>query len=115
MTDTDGPDPDGLVHRGPVTACRGRIPRVDDVLCLIEVADSRHARGSIDKLAAYAAAGVPQYVIVDLRRRAVEVYAEPDRAAGTYPPPTVVPADGAIPLRVGEAETVALPLTDVLP
>ena len=116
LTGAYAPYPDGMVLRGPVTAYRGRRPTAADVLCLIEVADSSYDRDSTAKWAAYAAAGVPQYVIVDLRRRVAEVYAGPDAAAGTYPPPAVVAADGTLAVRVGDGgETVDVALADLLP
>ena len=116
LTDVYGPYPDGLILRGPVTAYRGRRPTAADALCVVEVADSSYARDSTEKLAAYAAAGVPQYVIVDLRRRLAEVYAGPDAAAGIYPPPAVVTADGLLSLRVDDDGHAAdVPLADLLP
>ena len=55
-------------------------------------------------------------MIVNLRNRTAEVYAGPDAAAGTYPPPTIVPADGVLTLRVGgDGEMFPVPLADVLP
>lgn len=49
-------------------------------LLLIEVADSSQRRDRGIKLGIYAEAGAPEYWIVDLRARAVEVYSQP---AGT--------------------------------
>ena len=114
MSDTYSPVPDGMILRGPLADYRRRPPTPADVLCLIEVADSSYARDAGEKRDAYAAAGVPQYVIIDLRRRLAEVYAGP--AGGTYPPPAIVAADGALMLRVGDdGQTVDVPLADLLP
>ena len=113
LTDSYSPYPDGLVLRGPVSAYRGRRPSAADAVCVIEVADSSYPRDAGPKRLAYAAAGVPQYVIIDLRRRRAEVYADP--AEGDYPPPAVVAADGVLPVAVGDGRTVAVPLADVLP
>jgi hypothetical protein len=111
-----GPVPDAIVLRGPATDYRTRAPAAADVLCLIEVADTSHPRDAGPKLAAYARAGVPRYVIVDLRNRTAEVYAGPDAAAGTYPPATIIGADGVLSLRVGDdGQTFAVTLADVLP
>jgi hypothetical protein len=111
-----GPVPDAIVLRGPATDYRTRAPAAADVLCLIEVADTSYHRDAGPKLAAYARAGVPQYVIVDFRNRTAEVRAGPDAAAGTYPPPTVVGPEGVLTLRVGDdGATFAVPLADVLP
>ena len=61
------------------------------------------------------AAGSSQYIIIDLRNRTAEVYINPDTAAGTYPPPEIIAAEGALSLRGGESEFFPLPLRDVLP
>ncbi len=115
LSETYNPIPDALVIRGRPADYSGRQPSAVDVWSVIEVADSSYPRDSGEKLAAYAVAGVPQYVIIDLRRRLAEVYADPHPAAGTYPPPLIVPADGSLELRVGEGETVAVPLVELLP
>ncbi len=48
-----------------------------DVFLLIEVADSSLALDRDVKLARYAAAGIPEVWIVNMRARQVEAYAEP--------------------------------------
>lgn len=53
-----------------------------DVLLLIEVADSSIQYDRTVKLPLYARAKIPEYWIVDLGRRMVDVYREPD--GGTY-------------------------------
>ncbi len=49
-----------------------------ELLLVIEVADSSINHDRDDKLPIYAAAGVPEYWIVDLRSMAVEVYTQPN-------------------------------------
>ena len=115
LSDWYAPYPDAMVLRGPAAAYRGRRPTADDVICLIEVADSSYARDAGEKRIAYATAGVGQYIIIDLQRRLAEVHAEPDRSAGTYPPPVVVLADGSVPMQVGKGEMFAAALADLLP
>ncbi len=115
LSETHNPIPDGMVLRGPLSAYRNRQPTAADAWSVIEVSDTSYRRDAGPKLAAYAAAGVGQYVIVDLRRRLAEVYADPNRSAGTYPPPVIVAADGSVSLRIGETESVGVPLADLLP
>lgn len=50
----------------------------DDVLLIIEVAESSLEADRHTKLAMYAEAGIPEYWIVDLNGRAIEVYREPE-------------------------------------
>ena len=112
---TDRPQPDFIVVRGRLRDYTAR-PTAADALCVVEVADSSYELDAGDKLRAYARAGVPQYVIVNLRNRTAEVYTGPDVVAGTYGTPVIVPADGVLLLRVGDAdERFDLALADVLP
>ena len=113
--DSYAPQPDFFVVRGRLRDYASR-PTAADAFCVVEVADSSYERDAGVKLATYARAGVPQYVIVNLRNRTAEVYAGPDTAAGTYPPPTVIAADDVLGLRIGDdGETFAVRLADVLP
>lgn len=52
-----------------------------DVLLLVEVADSSLRYDRAIKLPLYAAAGIPEYWIVDLRRRVVDVHRSPSASA----------------------------------
>ena len=113
-TDTYVPQPDFMVVRGRL-ADYTALPTAADAFCVVEVADSSYELDAGLKLAAYAGAGVRQYVIVNLRNRTAEMYADPDPAAGTYGLQVVVPADGELSLRVGEGEWFRLRLADVLP
>jgi Uma2 family endonuclease len=114
-SDAHAPVPDAVVLRGALADYRGRLPTAADAYCVIEVADSSYERDAGIKLAEYAKAGVPQYVIVNLRNRTAEVSANPDASVGTYPPPTVVGSEGSLALRIGEAEWFEVRLIDVLP
>lgn len=69
----------------------------EDVLLLIEVAESSldHDRG--EKLKMYAEAGIPDYWVVNIADRVVEVYVQPE--GGTY-------TQGH---RAASGETLALP------
>ena len=72
------PQPDGVVaHFRPEGYAERHIQAADTVL-LMEVADSsyRYDRGA--KLKAYASAGVPEYWIVNVAERQVEVYTLPE-------------------------------------
>jgi len=110
------PIPDAMILRGTLRDYRDRLPAAADAWCVVEVADSSYERDAGDKRRTYAAAGVGQYVIINLRTRTADVYTNPDRATGTYPPPLVVQPGQTLPLTVGgEGETFGVPLDDVLP
>jgi hypothetical protein len=113
-SETHVPEPDFMVLRGTLNDYTD-LPTAADAWCVVEVADASYERDSEEKLAGCARAGVAQYIIINLRNRTTEIYTNSDQAAGTYPPPQVIPADGHLSLRVGETETLTIPLGQVLP
>ena len=70
------PEPDLAWVRRASTG--GNPPESNDVLLLIEVAESSLAMDRGPKLAAYAAAGIADYWIVNLIDKQIEVYREPN-------------------------------------
>lgn len=78
--ETSEPEPDIAIVRGPAVAYRERHPYAGEVALVVEVSDS-----SIDtdrlKGRAYGRAGIPQYWIVNLPDRCVEVNTVPSHAA----------------------------------
>ena len=71
-----------------------RRPAPEDVLLLIEVADTSLEFDREVKLARYAAAGIPEVWIANLRARQVEGYSDP--VDGSYRSRRVVTAEGSI-------------------
>ena len=99
VSDDSEPEPDAVVC---TEAQHLRIPHPNQAILVVEVADSSLALDR-EKAIEYAAAGVPEYWIVDVNRRCVEVYRNPapdaaNQGALRYPPPAIVGADGAIEL-----------------
>jgi hypothetical protein len=70
------PRPDLTLLRRSADYYRTALPTASDVFCIIEVADAA-AEYDRAKLPIYAAAGVPQTWIVDLREERLEAYREP--------------------------------------
>lgn len=56
----------------------GQHPTPDDILLIVEVADTSLEHDRDTKLPLYAAAGIPEYWLVNLSDRSVGVYREPD-------------------------------------
>jgi Uma2 family endonuclease len=85
------PEPDLAVLRPGAVPYKERDAWAEDVLMLIEVADSSLAYDRSIKLRLYAEAGIPECWVVDCNAEAVEVYRGPgpegyrevSRAAGT--------------------------------
>ena len=71
------PQPDLLVLRPRADRYREALPGPQDVLLLIEVADTSLARDRGIKLGLYAGVGIPEVWIVDLQRRRVLVHRRP--------------------------------------
>ena len=76
LTDGSAPQPDvTLVRERPLSEVGPYYP--SDVYLVIEVADSSLAFDQGPKLARYAAAGIPEVWVANLRAREVTAYAEP--------------------------------------
>ena len=93
LDDYSLPEPDIAVLRLRDDYHRRR-PTPADVYLIIEVADSSLEFDRGVKLLRYAAAGIPEVWIVNLRARQVEAWADP--ADGVYQCRRVVPANGSI-------------------
>ena len=72
--------PDLVVARAAADRYRSHNPSAEEVLLVIEVADSTLRFDSHVKLPLYASASVPEVWIVNLVSRAVEVFREPSEA-----------------------------------
>jgi Uma2 family endonuclease len=73
----DEPEPDIAVVRGTRDDYSARHPGPGDIGLLVEVSDSSLSWDRGAKLAAFARARVPTYIIVNLTDRQVEVYSDP--------------------------------------
>jgi Uma2 family endonuclease len=112
------PQPDLAVVRGARRDFWRRHPTGSEIGLLVEVADTTVRRDREFKAAIYAAAGVPEYWIVNLVDRQLEVYTKPvppeSDAPARYLSQQVIAADGNVVLRlaghvVGESRRGAAP------
>jgi len=71
------PEPDLAVVRPDPNRYLLRHPQPTDILIAIEVADSSLRYDRREKIPRYAAAGVPEAWLVDVRARSITVYTEP--------------------------------------
>ena len=71
------PEPDLTVAKRRKDLFKTAHPRPEDILFLIEIADSSLAKDRTVKLPLYAAAGIPETWLVDLEGECVEVHTEP--------------------------------------
>jgi len=73
------PQPDLLLLRADLD--ESRAPHPEDVLLLVEVADSSLLYDQRDKLAAYARNGIVEYWLLDLTRNELHVFRDPAGSA----------------------------------
>lgn len=77
LADDTEPEPDLAVHRRRTPPYKEREAHADDALLLIEVAESSLAYDRSTKLRLYAAAGIPEYWVVDCAAESIEVHRTP--------------------------------------
>lgn len=82
LPDDTKPYPDLCLLRWRDDSYIRKHPAHEDVLLVIEVADTSLSHDRKDKASMYAEAAIPEYWIVNLREGVIEVYTEP--AAGKY-------------------------------
>ena len=78
------PEPDLAIVKGSLESFAERHPGPEDVLVVVEVADSSLGYDRGTKLRVYASAGVPVYLIVNIPERQIECYEEPVAGQGRY-------------------------------
>jgi Uma2 family endonuclease len=91
------PEPDVAIVRGPWTEYAHKPPTEHDVSLLIEVSDSSYAEDTDRKRRLYERFGVPEYWVVDLQNRQVEVFTLEQR---TFGPPMVFTESEEIPITL---------------
>jgi len=84
LDDYSQPQPDVLVLQAREDFYRHAHPRPDDVLLLIEVADTSVRFDRDVKIPLYARHGVQEVWLLDLGKRCVEVYRNPQSEIGRY-------------------------------
>jgi Uma2 family endonuclease len=78
VTLADGePEPDISVIRGTPSDYRARHPIAADVAIVMEVTDSTQDRDRGTKYRSYARARIPEYWIIDLTNRCVDIFRQP--------------------------------------
>lgn len=111
LSPTSEPEPDLTLARGT----GGSHPRPDEILLVVEVADSSLIYDRSTKQRLYAAAGIPAYWIVNIPERQIEVYAEPLPSQGRYRHRTDLAPGQTLRFPLGEAVVVEIPVADLSP
>jgi len=113
------PQPDCCVFRGAAMDYTSRHPGAADIAIVMEIADSSVLSDRRNKQRIYAAAGIPEYWIVNLPCRKVEVYRKPTPAEGerpaTYELVESYDSDKPLPVVLDGDEIGTLAVRDILP
>ncbi len=111
LNDWSEPEPDiAVCQPDPYDYTRGH-PQAQQVYLVIEVADTSLAYDRTQKARAYASSGIPEYWIVNLIDRRVEVLTAPNPAAGRYDRETLASEGEQLSLPGGQTVTGS----DILP
>jgi Uma2 family endonuclease len=111
LHDRSEPEPDVSVCAPDPHDYSHAHPRADQVRLVIEVADSSLTYDRTRKAQAYAASGIPEYWIVNLIDRQVEVLTDPDPGAQRYRQQRDAATGDVLPLPGGSTVVIA----DILP
>ena len=106
------PEPDVSVVKGSIDDYTDRHPGPADVALIVEV--TRTSAATDRKLArVYGAGGIPEYWIVNVPKRRLEVYSSP--IGGAYPAPRVLGEGESVDLIIGGQIVGAIAVADLLP
>jgi hypothetical protein len=114
LSDFSLPEPDVAVLRGQLLDYRGRLPTADDAVLVAEVSWSSLRSDQRFKLERYAAANIPNYWIVNLAAKAVEVYSKPDQQNRKYGNVETFDRKATLSLRVTDGELLTIEVADFL-
>ncbi|MGH8910782.1 MAG: Uma2 family endonuclease [Egibacteraceae bacterium] len=104
LSDVDEPEPDLAVVDNREDRYRDEHPGPAHVHLVVEVAHRGLSKDLGEKATRYARAGIPDYWVVDLRRRRTTVHRDPDPLTGRYLSITTIPfGHPAEPLALPEA------------
>jgi Uma2 family endonuclease len=109
------PEPDAVIVRGRIEDYQTCHPQAEDCLICIEVADSSLEYDRTVKCRMYAAAGLPEYWLVNIPDRCVEVYRSPVLAEAIYAVRTDYRAGETLQFELVPGVFFEVPVADWLP
>lgn len=114
LSTVNEPEPDLAIVKGSPESFADRHPGPENVLVLMEVADSSLGYDRGAKLRVYASAGVPLYVIVNIPEQQIECYEEPLPGRGGYRRRTDYRKGETLLLPLLAGRTLSLAVDDIL-
>ena len=113
---TSEPMPDFYVATGPEQLYDENHPGPDEVLLVIEISDTTLRTDRVAKLAMYAADAIPQYWIIDVKSRRIEIHTQPRRGKlPGYKKREVFSASDDLPIVIGGKKLGAVRVSKLLP
>lgn len=113
---TDGePEPDGSIVVGTNDEYVSSTPTNADVTSVIEVADSSLQWDRTTKQRLYAAANIPQYIIINLVDRCVEIHTDPQPTRGIYGQRLVLQGKDKLDLNAAKGKAMKVAVRTLLP
>lgn len=116
-TDDSEPEPDIAVIRGGILDYGERLPEGNDLGLVVEISATTLAYDQKVKTALYASVGIPQYWIVDVEGRQIELHTSPlaleERAQ--YLNKTIYVETDNIPVQIEDELFGEIPVTSILP
>lgn len=109
------PEPDGAIVMGTIDDYHKRHPGPKDVLCVIEVADASLHLDRTAKQRIYADSGIPQYVIINLPDRVVEVYTQPLVGKGRYGQSITLGPSQSVAIRAARGRELKVAVRRLIP
>ena len=111
------PEPDVAIVVGPLTRYRHQDPSARETSLIVEVAESSYPDDRGKKWQRYAAAKIPIYWIVNLRKRQVEVYRDPvgTKAAAVYGTAEIYGEDAGVPVVIDGVEVGWIIVREIMP
>lgn len=104
------PEPDFVLLRPDIDFYTTRHPQVDDVLLLIEVADSSLYFDQNEKMRLYASHNIAEYWLLNLNDACIEVYRQPYN--GLYQEKTTLRVGDSITLS--QLDNITIKISDIL-
>jgi Uma2 family endonuclease len=110
--DAGEPEPDLVVAAGTIDDYEDHHPGPSEIRLVVEVSDSSLSYDRGTKSRVYSNAGMPEYWIVNVQARRVEVYRDPSPAVGFRTVTEYGEAESVTPLF---APSSSIPVTNMLP
>jgi len=119
ITSDSKPQPDIYVARGDRHKYKDKLPTASELALVIEVADSPLQHDRTIKLRVYAAAGIPEYWILNIPDRKLEVYRKPvpanDKNPSNYEVVETYSSEQSVDVVLDATRLGAVAVRDVLP